>query len=113
MRRIGILLVPAIALFTAGIAPAQAEPQMLGVIQTASAVPLHCSGANCTAELTSICLHEERATATSGYPYTTYNRCYRQTRIGDKNLRGCLAEAHDRFVLDLNEKYWDAVKAGS
>ena len=25
---------------------------------------------------------------------TAYNRCYRQSRIGDKNLRGCLAEAH-------------------
>ena len=44
---------------------------------------------------------------------TAYNRCYRLTRIGDKNLRGCLAEAHDGLVLDLNEKYWDAVKAGS
>ena len=44
---------------------------------------------------------------------TAYNRCYRKTRIGDKNLRGCLAEAHDDLVLDLNEKYWDAVKAGS
>ena len=267
MRRIGAFLVPIVALFAAGIAPAQAEPQMLGVIQTASAVPLHCMGANCTAELTSICLHEERATPTSGYPYTAfnpdaivvtgtradgsrvklaaadvltfaaargfhtvrvdvpesvrdrhrlvalsvkveqpltlvpgktatdssnpltesdiemgagpmratasaivdrdsdamhagqviarmidalprqgradtetraglwdnaaashvpnysrtgvhkartaYNRCYRQTRIGDRNLRGCLAEAHDRLILDLNEEYWDAVKAGS
>ena len=241
---------------------------MLGVVQTASAVPLHCTSGNCTAELSSICLHEQRATPTSGHPYTAfngdaitvtgtradgtqvslrvadvlkfkasrgfhtvrvdvpdavrlahelvslavkveqpltlipgktgvvgsddpltesdielgagpmratataivdqnndtmhagqilarmidalprhgraeadaraglwdtaaashvpshsdvgvhkahtaYNRCYRQTRIGDKNLRGCLAEAHDGLVLDLNEKYWDAVKAGS
>ena len=245
---------------------AHADPQMLGVMQTASAVPLHCTSAGCTAELTSICLHEERPTPTTGYPYSphnpdamqvmgvqhdgqvvdlspagilkfaaargfttvkvsvpatviaelglasvsvnvanpltlvpgkpsnsgaplheadielgagpmrttatgivdqntdtmhasqvlarmidvlpqwdkastdlragvwqsaavphaenlsdvgrnrakiTYNRCYRQTRIGDKTLRGCLAEAHDDFVRDLNVKYWEAVKAGS
>ena len=247
--------------------PAIADPQMLGVIQTASAVPLQCTGAGCTAELTSICLHEKRPTPISGYPYlphnpdalrvtatrtdgnrvqlnpesilnfaasrgfttvrvsvpaavmenaglvslavqvkkpltlipagqtdaraapltegdielgagpmrataqnivdgdtdtmhasqvlarmidvlptrgradsdlragvwttnaasqsagisklgkhrarSTYNRCYRQTRIGDKTLRGCLAKAHDDFVRELNVKYWDAVKAGS
>lgn len=245
---------------------ADADPQMLGVIQTASAVPLHCSGDTCAAELTSICLHEARPTPTHGYPYTVhnpdalrvtalrqdgsrvslnpddllrftagrgfttvrvsvpqtvlaelklagltvsvvdpltlkpskpsnggepltpsdielgagplratatrivdqdndtlhasevlarmidvlprrgkspaelrtsvwqtvavphgrqlsdtgrhraktaYNRCYRQTRIGDKTLRSCLAETHDDFVRDLNVKYWDAVKAGS
>jgi hypothetical protein len=45
--------------------------------------------------------------------HTAYNRCYRRTRIGDKNLRVCLAEAHDGLVLDLNQTYWDAVKAGS
>jgi hypothetical protein len=45
--------------------------------------------------------------------HTAYNRCYRRTRIGDKNLRGCLAEAHDGLMLDLNQTYWDAVKAGS
>ena len=73
MRRIGALVIPAMALFAAGIAPAQAEPQMLGVIQTASAVPLHCSGANCIAELTSICLHKKRATPTSGHPYSAFN----------------------------------------
>jgi hypothetical protein len=263
---VAIIAVPLFAGSFAAL-PAQAEPQMLGVVQTASAVPLHCADGNCTAELSSICLHEQRATPTSGYPYTAfnadaikvtgtradgsrvflnaadvlrftasrgfhtvrvdvpetvreaqglvslavmveqpltlipgksatdednplteadielgagpmratataivdrnsdtmhagqilarmidflprhgraetdaraglwetaavshvpsysrtgvhkartaYNRCYRLTRIGDKNLRGCLAEAHDGLVLDLNEKYWDAVKAGS
>tara|TARA_R110002110_G_scaffold260260_1_gene475940 strand:- start:128923 stop:129726 length:804 start_codon:yes stop_codon:yes gene_type:complete len=267
MRKFGLMAVLAVPLFAGAFAasPAQAEPQMLGVVQTASAVPLHCTGGNCTAELSSICLQEQRATPTSGHPYTAYNadaisvtgtradgtqvalraadvlkfaasrgfhtvrvdvpdavrqahglvalavkveqpltlipqkidsddplteadielgtgplratataivdrngdtmhagqilarmidalprsgraetntraglwdtvavshvpsysrtgvhkartaynRCYRQTRIGDKNLRGCLAEAHDDLVLDLNEKYWDAVKAGS
>ncbi|MBT3399511.1 MAG: hypothetical protein HOL07_00300 [Rhodospirillaceae bacterium] len=269
MRKFGLMAVFVAPLFSVSLAtsPAQAEPQMLGVVQTASAVPLHCTGGNCTAELSSICLHEQRATPTSGHPYTAfnadaisvtgtradgtqvslraadvlkfaaargfhtvrvdvpdavrqahglvalavkveqpltlipgksgadsddpltdadielgagpmratataivdrngdtmhagqilarmidalprhgradtearaglwdtaavshvpshsrtgvhkartaYNRCYRQTRIGDKNLRGCLAEAHDGLVLDLNQTYWDAVKAGS
>lgn len=252
-------------LFLAG--HVNAAPQMLGVIQTASAVPLHCVGGTCSAELSSICLHEKRPTPISGYPYSphnpdalqvtatradgtrvqldpatiltfsasrgfttvrvsvpaaaladaglvspavqvtealtlvptgttdtrgtpltegdielgagpmratarrivdadtdtmqasqilarlidvlprrgraqtdvranlwqttaaphtgmisetgqhrargTYNRCYRQTRIGDKTLRGCLAEAHDDFVRNLNVTYWNAVKAGS
>ncbi len=269
MRYFGLIAAFAIPLLAGSIfsSSAQAEPQMLGVVQTASAVPLHCANGNCTAELSSICLHEQRATPTSGYPYTAhnsdaitvtgtradgstvslqaaevvkfaasrgfhtvrvdvpdavrlahgltslvvkveapltlipgktsfdsddpltdadialgsgpmrataaaivdrntdtmhagqilarmidalprhgraatdaraglwdnaavshvpshsktgvhkartaYNRCYRQTRIGDKNLRGCLAEAHDGLILDLNETYWDAVKAGS
>ena len=38
---------------------------------------------------------------------TAYKRCYRQTRIGGRNLRGCLAEAHDPLILDLNEEYWN------
>ncbi len=58
-------------LFPAG--PAAADPQMLGVVQTASAVPLHCQGGACGAELTSICLQEERATPTVGYRYFAHN----------------------------------------
>lgn len=257
-----LLAVPCVVISRA----AHADPQMLGVIQTASSVPLHCTSDGCAAELTSICLHEQRPTPTTGYPYsphnpdalqvtgvrhdgrvvdlgaagilkfaaargfttvkvrvpgpviaklglaslsvyvanpltlvpeksvhtdtplseadielgagpmrvtatgivdhdtdtmhasqvlarmidvlpkgdkastdlragvwnsaaaphaekvsavgrtrakTSYNRCYGQTRIGDKTLRGCLAEAHDAFVRDLNVKYWEAVKAGS
>lgn len=268
MRTFRMMAAIAVSLTTGSFAalPAQAELQMLSVVQTASAAPLHCAAGNCTAELSTICLHEQRATPTSGYPYTAfntdaitvsgkradgssvslnaadllrftasrgfhtvrvnvpeavrdahglvslamkveqpltlvprethirsknplpeadialgagpmrttataivdrngntmqagqilarmidalprseraetsaraglwdaaasnvpsysrtgvhkaqsaYNRCYRLTRIGDKNLRGCLAEAHDGLVLDLNEKYWNAVKAGS
>lgn len=265
MRKLVLAGLAAIPVLLAA-SSADADPQMLGVIQTASAVPLHCSGNTCAAELTSICLHEARPTPTPGYPYTAhnpdalrvtaqrkdgsrvdldpsdvlnfaagrgfttvrvsvpqsvlsdlklagltvsvvdpltlkpskssaggapltssdielgagplratatgivdqdtdtmhasevlarmidvlprtgksladqrttvwqtvavphakqlsetgrhraraaYNRCYRQTRIGDKTLRGCLAEVHDEFVRDLNVKYWDAVKAGS
>ena len=265
MRKIAFSKILAVPLALAA-GNAAADPQMLGVVQTASAVQLHCAAGECAAQLTSICLHEQRLTPTTGYPYTphnpdalqvtgtrpggseialkagdvlkfaaargfstvkvsvpntvlaqlgltsvavrvakpltlvpvgtgitgaplteadielgagpmratataivdqdtdtihssevlarmidvlpkwgkassdlrtgvwqsvavphgenlsktgqqrahtTYNRCYRQTRIGDKTLRGCLAEAHDDFVRDLNVKYWEAVKAGS
>ncbi len=53
--------------------PAAADPQMLGVVQTASAVPLHCRNGECGAQLTSICLQEERATPTPGYRYFAHN----------------------------------------
>jgi hypothetical protein len=270
MRMSGFLAAIAATSFLLGpgvVTPAQAEPQMLGVIVTATPVPLQCAGGECSAELTSICLHQARATPIRGYPYTAfdadaiavtareasgrtvslpagevlrfaaargfstvrvslaadvlaarglhdvavrverpltlvpaaepgpgdtdpltetdvalgagplrtaakaivdrdtdtmhasqvlarmidalpkwgraetggraalwetaaaahassysrtgvhrartaYNRCYRTTRIGDKTLRGCLAEGHDDFVRDLNVRYWDAVKAG-
>ena len=55
--------------FVFGVNPAAADPQMLGVVETASAVPLHCKNGECGAELTSICLQEERATPTPGYRY--------------------------------------------
>ena len=58
---------------TFGVTQSAADPQMLGVIQTASAVPLHCSNGECDAELTSICLQEERATPTSGYRYSLHD----------------------------------------
>ncbi len=58
---------------TFGVSPAVADPQMLGVVQTASAVPLHCANGECGAELTSICLQEERATPTPGYRYFAHN----------------------------------------
>lgn len=44
---------------------------------------------------------------------STYNACYRQTRIGDVTLRECLSTAHDRFMQELNHGYWDAVKTAS
>ena len=58
---------------TFGAAPAAADPQMLGVVQTASAVPLHCQNGKCGAELTSICLQERRTTPTPGYRYYAHN----------------------------------------
>ncbi|MBT4908094.1 MAG: hypothetical protein HON62_14525, partial [Rhodospirillaceae bacterium] len=52
MRTFTMVAIIAVPLFAGSFAalPAQAEPQMLGVVQTASAVPLHCADGNCTAE---------------------------------------------------------------
>ena len=44
---------------------------------------------------------------------SAYNGCYRQTRVGDVTLRECLGKAHDSFIQDLNEDYWEAVKTGT
>ncbi|NKB49123.1 MAG: hypothetical protein GKS02_07140 [Alphaproteobacteria bacterium] len=52
-----------------GVTPASADPQMLGIVQTVSAVPLHCSNGECGAELTSICLQEERVRPMPGQAY--------------------------------------------
>lgn len=59
--------------FSVGATTAAADPQMLGVVETASAVPLQCSNGECGAELTSICLQEKRATPTFGYRYFAHN----------------------------------------
>ena len=56
-----------------GASPATADPQMLGVVETASAVPLRCHNGECGAELTSICLQELRATPPPGYRYHAHN----------------------------------------
>ncbi len=58
---------------TIGVNPAAADPQMLAVVETASAVPLRCYKGECAAELTSICLQEQRATPTPGYRYYAHN----------------------------------------
>lgn len=58
---------------TFGANPASADPQMLGIVETASAVPLRCHNGECSAELTSICLQEARAAPTPGYRYYAYN----------------------------------------
>jgi hypothetical protein len=58
---------------TFGASPAAADPQMLGVIETASAVPLRCNDGECGAELTSICLQQARAAPIQGYRYFAHN----------------------------------------
>lgn len=42
-----------------------------------------------------------------------YQDCHARTMGGMMSLRECLGAAHDRFIGDLNDTYWDAAKTGS
>ena len=48
---------------------AQAAPQMLGLARTVGSTPLHCAGGECTAELTTFCLQQERDMPRAGTVY--------------------------------------------
>ncbi len=52
---------------------ATAAPQMLGVVAAGQNATLQCDGPVCTAELSTICLQENRETPTRHYPYTAVN----------------------------------------
>ncbi len=51
---------------------AHAAPQVLGLIASATPVPLICRGETCSAELTTFCLQEWRPTPELGTTYTPY-----------------------------------------
>lgn len=48
---------------------AKASPQILALLSTDGAVPLHCQGAVCSAELSAFCLERHRATPETGTLY--------------------------------------------
>ena len=50
-------------------APAQAAPQILGLIASDAPVPMTCAGGTCTAELSSVCLQQHRPTPATGTVY--------------------------------------------
>ena len=50
-------------------APAQAAPQILGLIASSEPVPMTCMDGRCTAELSSVCLQERRPTPPTGTVY--------------------------------------------
>lgn len=50
-------------------APAQAAPQILGLIASTAPVPMTCVGGTCTAELSAVCLQEHRPTPSTGTVY--------------------------------------------
>lgn len=61
-----------IALAALGLAAApaaHASPQILALLSTEGAVPLHCRGAVCSAELSAFCLERNRATPDAGTAY--------------------------------------------
>jgi len=49
--------------------PAQAAPQILGLIASATPIPMTCADGTCTAELSSVCLQQHRLTPTTGTVY--------------------------------------------
>jgi len=51
------------------LAPAQAAPQILGLIAFNEPVPMTCVGGTCTAELSSVCLQQQRPTPATGTVY--------------------------------------------
>ena len=49
--------------------PAQAAPQILGLMASAEPVPMTCVDGTCTAELSSVCLQQQRPTPLTGTVY--------------------------------------------
>ncbi len=41
-----------------------------------------------------------------------FDRCYRNTRASLLSLRQCLGSVHDKFIGELNTRYWKATEAG-
>jgi len=52
-----------------GLSPAQAAPQILGLITSAAPIPMTCKGVTCTAEISSVCLQQYRPTPSTGTVY--------------------------------------------
>lgn len=51
------------------LSPAQAAPQILGLMATATPIPMTCADGTCTAELSSVCLQQHRPTPPTGTVY--------------------------------------------
>jgi len=56
----------ALPLTAIALSPAQAAPQILGLIASADPVPMTCVDGTCTAELSSVCLQQHRPTPPTG-----------------------------------------------
>jgi hypothetical protein len=59
------------------LSPAQAAPQILGLIASATPIPMTCAGGTCTAEISAVCLQQHRPTPSTGTVY----RAAQRTRI--------------------------------
>ncbi len=51
------------------LSPAQAAPQILGLIASATPIPMTCADGTCTAEISSVCLQQHRPTPFTGTVY--------------------------------------------
>ena len=59
----------AFPLAAVALSPAQAAPQILGVIASATPIPMTCAGGTCTAEISAVCLQQHRPTPPTGTVY--------------------------------------------
>lgn len=77
MRFRTLAILAAFSLTALAVLPAQAAPQILGLIASAEPVPMTCAGGTCTAEISSVCLQQHRPTPLTGTAY----RPAKRTRI--------------------------------
>jgi hypothetical protein len=66
-------IVAASPLSAVALSRAQATPQILGLIASATPIPMTCAGGTCTAELSSVCLQQHRPTPPTGTVYRPAN----------------------------------------
>jgi hypothetical protein len=69
MRFKALAFLAAFPLTTIAQLPAQAAPQILGLIASTEPVPMTCVDGTCTAELSSVCLQQHRPTPSTGTVY--------------------------------------------
>ena len=69
MRFRNLAFLAALPLAIVALSPAQAAPQILGLIAFAKPVPMRCVDGTCTAELSSVCLQQHRPTPFAGTVY--------------------------------------------
>lgn len=83
---------------------AGAAPQILGVIASNGVVPLHCADGTCTAELSTICLQQERRVPPAGTEYNAVsgNGVTLVVTTADGDTRHLVALDYVRFVSARN-----------
>jgi len=69
MRSKALAFLVTLPLAAIALSPAQAAPQILGLIASAKPVPMTCTDGTCTAELSSVCLQQHRPTPFTGTVY--------------------------------------------
>ena len=74
LKALAFLAAIPLAVITLSPAPAQAAPQILGLIASTEPVPMICANGTCTAELSSVCLQQHRPTPPTGTVYRPATR---------------------------------------
>lgn len=72
-------------------APAEAEPQVIGLVATADPVPMNCAGAVCLATVSAFCLEKNQPTPSAGTAYSP-------AHAGRVSLRVAGADGTERTI---------------